>query len=416
MPARLLPPWCRYALAILLACLLLTLFPGAAADGVPDTLILRGAELVRVRARIRQGDPALQTAVADLRREASSYLSAPCVSVTDKPFPPPSGDPRDFVSLASFFWPNPDTPDGLPYVSRDGQVNPEVRQYDRYRLIRMCQAVHALGLASYLLDDHDCGARAAEQLRVWFLDDVKGMTPHLRYAQMVRGRNDGSSFGLIETADFTQALDAAALLVGSPHWSAADQEALQTWVAQYLDWLLNSDLGRAEGRAPQNHGTFYDLQTAAFALFVGRRDLAAAILEAAKAKRIAAHIEPDGSQPRELVRTNAYGYATLNLMGLFQCARLGELVGVDLYAFETADGRSLRRALDWLLPFATGDRQWAHQQISTAPHDRVVFLLRRAAKAYSELAYERAIGRVPDAARHLRRADLLDPHGQPWVP
>ncbi len=62
-------------------------------------------------------------------------------AVTDKLFPAPSGDKHDYVSLSKYFWPNPKTSDGLPYVLLDGETNPENRQYDASRLGSMIEAV-----------------------------------------------------------------------------------------------------------------------------------------------------------------------------------------------------------------------------------------------------------------------------------
>ena len=42
----------------------------------------------------------------------------------------PNVDPHDYVSLAPYFWPNPDTPDGLPFVRHDGVRNPQIYKYD----------------------------------------------------------------------------------------------------------------------------------------------------------------------------------------------------------------------------------------------------------------------------------------------
>jgi hypothetical protein len=86
-------------------------------------------------------------------------------------------------------------------------------------------------------------------------------------------------------------------------------------------------------------------------------------LEQAKTKRIVSQIEPDGSQPLELARTKSLGYSTMNLRGFLHLAFMGEKLGVGLWNFESEDGRSIQKALGFLLPFAQGEKKWEYQQL-----------------------------------------------------
>jgi hypothetical protein len=105
-----------------------------------------------------------------------------------------------------------------------------------------------------------------------------------------------------------------------------------------------------------------DVQVAGLALYTGQRDVARRTLESSR-ERLARQIEPDGRQPRELERTRAWDYSEFNLRAFFDLAVLAERVGIDLWTYETADGRSLKRALDFMVPFATGERKWTHEQL-----------------------------------------------------
>ena len=169
---------------------------------------------------------------------------------------------------------------------------------------------------------------------------------------------------------------------------------MQKWFDAYLTWLLESPEGRAESKARNNHGSWYDVQTASFALFVDKKDLARKILGEFGTKRIAQQIEPDGRQPHELERTQSWNYSLFNLEALFAAASLGDNMELDLWNFETPDKRSIRKALDWLLPFAIGAKKWSYEQISSWQPEKLAPFLRRAAVRYHELSYEKAISKL----------------------
>jgi hypothetical protein len=160
--------------------------------------------------------------------------------------------------------------------------------------------------------------------------------------------------------------------------------------------MRTSKHGKDESAATNNHGTWYDVQVTTFALFVGDTDTAKQVVEQSRAKRIARQIEPDGRQPRELGRTKSFGYSLYNLDGLFTLAQLGDRLGVDLWRYQTEDGRSIRKTLDYLIPFATGEKKWEKEQLGKMPYGNLAPLLRRAANAYREPRYERLIDRLPE--------------------
>jgi hypothetical protein len=133
---------------------------------------------------------------------------------------------------------------------------------------------------------------------------------------------------------------------------------------------------------------------ATFALFVGDDRLAREVLGSVGERRIARQVEPDGRQPLELARTKAFGYSLMNLEGLVTLADLGERSGVDLWHYRTQDGRSIRAALDWLIPYADGSKPWPYQQIAEFGAGRMLPILRRAAVVYKDPGYERALDRL----------------------
>ena len=363
---------------------------------VPRVFLIDGRKLAETKRRIHLGDQTFAAALSRLETDARRALSQKPSSVVTKTVTPPSGDKHDYTSQAPYFWPNPSKPDGLPYLRRDGERNPEINKItDHLALDQMESAVRTLALAYYFKADEKYAAKAAELLRAWFLDPTTRMNPNLEYAQFIPGVNTGRGIGLIETRGLVNVVDGVGLLAGSESWTAADQKGLESWVGKFLQWMQESKNGREESRAKNNHGTYYDVQTVSFALFVGKNDLARQIAETAKERRIALQVEPDGRQPLELERTKAWGYSNMNLDGLMQLARLAENVDVDLWSYKTKDGRSIRAALEYLYPYAIEGRQWRYQQIEGFNAKSVFPLIRRAAIHYQDQKFKAAEVRVP---------------------
>jgi hypothetical protein len=319
-----------------------------------------------------------------LVQAAEAALTPGPFSVMQKTRVPPSGDKHDFMSLAPYWWPDPAKPDGRPYVRRDGDVNPESRRdVDDGVFGRMCDAVTALARGYGAARDERFAARAALLLRAWFLDPATRMNPHLTYGQAVPGINDGRGAGIIATRRLVGIVDAARTLASSPAWTPTDAAGLKEWCASYAAWLRTSRIGRDEAAAKNNHGTWYDAQLVALLLYTDRRDEARRVVETSTLARLAAQIQPDGRQPEELARTRAWSYSVMNLEGWFALARLAAEAGVDLWRFRTEDGRSLRAALDYLVPFADGSARWPHAQITPFSADALVPLLRQAATVWA---------------------------------
>lgn len=319
-------------------------------------------------------------------------------SVVDKEQLPPSGDKHDFLSMSPYWWPDPKSPNGLPYIRHDGERNPEAAKIpDRDTLAKTAHAVYTLSVAYYLTGRDEYGARAELLLRTWFLDPKTRMNPNMNHGQYIRGRDEGRGAGLIESRHFAYLLDAPGLLEGSKHWSAADQQGMRKWFTEYFEWLKNSKNGRQEVKAGNNHGTWFEAQYLAIALFLERKDDVQGSVERAR-KRIAAQIEPDGRQPRELQRTKAMQYSTFNLLAWTHVARLGERAKADLWNFRTPDGRSIRKALDWLLPFTLGEAKWEYKQIAPYDADELVPVLYWASVEFKEPKYADAAKKLAPSA------------------
>ena len=311
-------------------------------------------------------------------------------SVMEKKQTPPSGDKHDYMSMGPYWWPNPSTPNGLPYVRRDGETNPEIASIpDQSNLVHMGNAVHALALGYYLTGDEQYASRAVLLLRTWFLDPATRMNPNLNYGQAIPGITVGRGIGLVSLRDLPLVLDGITLLSQSPSLTQADREGLRSWFNSYLDWLQNSHNGRDEAAAKNNHGSWYDQQLAGIALFLGDTTLARNVIETAETKRIAYQIRADGREPLELARTKSFSYSAFNLTALMCLAQEGQRAGVDLWDYRAPDGGSIRADLNFLLPYAAGEKKWTYESLNGVEAGGLVEPLLLAAIHYHSSDYLR---------------------------
>lgn len=312
-------------------------------------------------------DPAYAQTIKGLMNRADRMLDVQPYSVMQKKEAPASGDIHDYMSLARYFWPDPESPDGLPYINRDGVSNPELQEYDRDRLGAMADLVSTMSLAWFFTGDEKYAAKAAQQLRVWFLDPATRMNPQMEYAQVAKGHNGnkGRSYGLIDSYSFVDMLDGVALLEASPSFPEADSKALKQWFKEYLKWFLESPQGVEESKAANNHSIAYDVQAVAYAIYAGETQTARQLVATFPRRRIFAQVAPDGSQPEELWRTLAFGYSQYNLSHMIDVILMGKKMGIDIADMRSSDGRSFFSAMDWLAQYVGKKvEDWPYQQIS----------------------------------------------------
>lgn len=343
----------------------------------------------RARSLARQEESPCGQALKALLAEAEAALKQEPLTIVNKPTVPPSRDKHDYASAGPYWWPDPDKPEGLPYVRRDGERNPEVDETDRPLLDTLVSTVKTLGFAYGFTRQDEYATHAALLLRTWFLNPETRMNPNLLFGQAIPGICEGRGIGLIETAAFArEMLPAIHFLRDAESWSDEDMTGLQAWFHAFLEWMLTHPYGVDEARHGNNHSMAYDVQVATYAFFVGQPDLARVILEGVGERRIADQIEPDGRQPLELERTKALGYASMNLKLMLDLAEIGRQWGIDLINFKSADGRSLRRAVAWLYPYWTGEQAWTLPQIQPFSWERAFECMRLAAYHYLNVDFE----------------------------
>lgn len=350
-------------LPLLLFITALMPFWGTAQKVKPSVFALNSEALVNNKSRVAAKDPAIMPAYKQLIKDADKALQFGPVSVMEKKSLPPSGDRHDYMSLAPYHWPDPAKADGLPYIRKDGQTNPEVKEYkDKEYLPQLCGDVHTLALAYFFSGEKVYAEHAAKLVRVWFLDTATRMNPNLNFGQAIKGVNTGRGAGMIDTRHFVKLIDALGLLNGAPEWKEKDQQGMKKWFTDFLQWMQTSVVGRDEMDADNNHGAWYDAQRLAMALYTGDKQLADLVVKNA-AVRLDQQMNDEGYFPKELARTISLHYSTFVLHAFFAIANMAEYTGTDFWNLTTASGKSLKKAFESIRPYLAREKDWEGQQI-----------------------------------------------------
>ena len=376
-----------------------------------ETILMDGDYLERTKERVEENDPELMDAYRQLFIDAETALKEGPYTVTDKVKLPPSGDNHDYASYSRYWWPDPNQPNGLPYIRHDGKTNPasqDLKESDRRRIGALGTHTETLGIAYYLTGEEKYAQKAAELLRVWFLDPTTRMNPNVNHAQCRPGHNTGSKSGVLDGRLMIRALEGSLLIANSTALNESDYEGLRKWAGEYVEWLTTDEMALQEAASKNNHGSYYDVQAMYFSLYSGDLESASRIARKFIENRVITQIKPDGSMPEEMARTRPLFYSIYNLHAMFLVARLATKVDVDIW--KTADKNSrLRAGLDYLVPYTDTNKLWPHPSIRKA--DRMVLfpILQMADIAYPDGDYIEMAEKLPIEKRKIQRCNLVFP-------
>lgn len=375
---------------IIILLLLVVFILPISAKRHPEVKAWNPEKLANAKKNIRRSE--FRSAYDELIKEAEKEMRKDAYSVVDKKATAPSGDKHDYLSLSPYWWPNPDTPDGLPYIRKDGERNPETTELDATPKSRMIVGTVNLALAWYFSNDYKYADKAVELVDTWFLDKKTKMNPNLDYAQYIPGRSEGRGVGIIDTYSFVHLVDAIELLYESKSLSKKQYAGLKEWFGEFVDWLQTSKNGQEENAALNNHGLAYDVQLTALAIFAEKEEVYKNTLNSFAEKRLFKQIEPDGKQPLELERTLSYSYTRFNLIHMMDMAELGQRVGIDIINQKSEDGRSIAKALDFAVSYIGKEAEWKSQYQQLRDWDKmeaeVAWLLRRMSILTGDKSYE----------------------------
>jgi hypothetical protein len=290
-------------------------------------------------------------------QEAAWALQQEPVTVTAQTSARSSGGKHDFFSEGDYWWPNQKSADS-PYIQKDGMTNPGNFVAHRLAMIRLSKIVGALASAYKLTGDEKYVAAAMKHCRAWFTDTATLMNPNLLYAQAIKGRFTGRGIGIIDTIQLIEVVQGLMAMLDAKSMDPNDVKGIRAWFDQYLQWLTTHKYGKDEMNAENNHGTCWVMQVAAFAKFTGNQELLTFCSDRYKNVLLPNQMAADGSFPREIKRTKPYGYSIFNLDAMTTICQVLSTKENDLWNYQAAGGRSIRKGIEFLYPFLADKNKW----------------------------------------------------------
>lgn len=324
---------------------------------------------------------------------ANSALKRKIDPVVNKTLLPASGDKHDYYSFGPYWWPNPETKDGLPYIRKDGEYNMDTKTEatDKQRMITFAKDVKNLGLAYYFTDKKEYADKAKEQLIAWFVNPETRMNPNLKYAQAIPGIVDGRGIGLIDSRLLIGVMDSVELV--KPELADDEYNAIVKWYKDFTDWMLTSDNGFEEDNWHNNHGTWFDAQVVAFSIFTDQPEQAKQRLRITQMRRIGNQFNIEGKQHSELERTKPWHYSNFNLEAYNLLGHYGELVGVDVWNYEV-DKHALKNGYTFIAKSIVNPDTWTYNPDEKKKMDTAYINMLTAEDVYGADVFKEAVSKL----------------------
>lgn len=287
--------------------------------------------------------------------EAAWAMKQEPITVTASFCPRSAGGKHDFFSEADYFWPNPKNPEG-PYINRDGVTNPDNFVEHRKAMIRLSKIIGALASAYKLTGDKKYVKQAVIHLKAWFINPETLMNPNLLFAQAVKGKFTGRNYGIIDSIHLMEVAQGVIVME-----NAIDPEitvGVKKWFADYINWLMTSKPGIQEKLTKNNHSTCWAMQVASFAKLCNNKAVLDSIRTRYKTVLLPNQMATDGSFPLEMSRTKPYGYSIFNLDAMTMLCQILSTPQDNLWDFETPDGKSIKKGINYLYPFVADKSKW----------------------------------------------------------
>jgi hypothetical protein len=281
---------------------------------------------------------------------ANQNLTEKPITITHFQSERSAGGQHDFFSEGDYWWPDPSNPTG-PYIQKDGLTNPANFTAHRKAMIRFSQIV-ANQTSAYLITGRPKYAKQAiKHIKAWFVDTTTMMSPHLLYAQAIKGKVTGRGIGIIDMIQLIEVAKSIEILEKRQQINEADRQQIHDWFTNYLRWVNTHPYGIEEREAKNNHGTCWIMQVTAFAQLVNDTKLLDYCKERFLSVILPNQMDERGAFPLELKRTKPYGYSLFNLDAVMTIAHMYKV-----------KNPALKKGIDFLYPYVKDKKSWPFPQ------------------------------------------------------
>jgi hypothetical protein len=310
---------------------------------------------------LRKSDGLAKLVVGNIRKEtiakAEQLIKEEPVTVTASTCKRSAGGKHDFYSEGDYWWPDPANPTG-PYIQKDGQTNPNNFVAHRHAMIRLSEITATLTSAWLLTGKQNYANQVLVHLNAWFVDSATRMNPDMLYAQAIWGRFTGRGIGLIDAYHLVEVIRSVKVLEKKGGLTVEQLQPVKAWFSSFLNWMTTHQYGIDEMNAKNNHGTCWAVTAAAMADLVGNEKVKQLCTNRFKTILLPLQMANDGSFPLELKRTKPYGYSLFNIDAMCNLAEILSTPNDNLWEFQTTDGKSLKKGMDFIYPFIVDKSKW----------------------------------------------------------
>ena len=172
-------------------------------------------------------------------------------------------------------------------------------------MIRFSQIVANQTSAFLISGRSDYAKQAIKHIKAWMVDTTTMMSPHLLYAQAIKGKVTGRGVGIIDMIQLIEVAKSIEILEKRQLIKPADRKQIHAWFTNYLRWVTTHPYGKDER----------------------------------------------GAFPLELKRTKPYGYSLFNLDAVMTTAHIFKIKNA-----------SLKKGIDFLYPYIQDKKSWPFAQ------------------------------------------------------